>query len=126
MQFLLALHQAAPHLDQQAIDGLKAQLPPPEPVKPEDPSQTYSKTQAAERKAKSLLDKLIESEKKAFQWYRERQKATEEAAYQLARAQSEAEAALAALQEARGTEVTQAPPSDATPSSIQLYPSPGK
>ena len=98
---LAELQAIAPHIDKAAIDGIKSQIPPPQPQKPADLNDIYSRAQATERRCKNNLERLLESEQKALSWYTERKAASEEAAYKLAEAQAEAQAALDALQVAR-------------------------
>ncbi|CAK0876322.1 unnamed protein product [Prorocentrum cordatum] len=69
---LAELQAIAPHIDKAAIDGIKSQIPPPQPQKPADLNDIYSRAQATERRCKNNLERLLESEQKALSWYTER------------------------------------------------------
>ncbi len=112
---LAELQAVAPHIDKAAIDGIKSQIPPPQPQKPADLNEIYSRAQATERRCKNNLERLLESEQKALNWYTERKQASEEAAYKLAEAQAEAQAALDALQAARKGGTATSTPSQQNP-----------
>ena len=101
-QLLEALRAAAPHLDPSALEGLKQQLPPPQPAVHLDPNQEYQHQCSQERKAKQALERAVESEAKALAWLEERKQVSLRAAQDAVRAEQAAEAALLVLQKARG------------------------
>ncbi|CAK0811983.1 unnamed protein product [Prorocentrum cordatum] len=53
---LAELQAIAPHIDKAAIDGIKSQIPPPQPQKPADLNDIYSRAQATERRCKNNLE----------------------------------------------------------------------
>ena len=113
-QLLEALRAAAPHLDQSALEGLKQQLPPPQPVVQLDPNQEYQHQCSQERKAKQALERAVESEAKALAWWEERKQVSLRAAQEAVRAEQAAEAALLALRKARGQRPAEEPPTPPT------------
>ncbi|CAK0879575.1 unnamed protein product [Prorocentrum cordatum] len=80
---LAELQAVAPHIDKAAIDGIKSQIPPPQPQKPADLNEIYSRAQATERRCKNNLERLLESEQKALNWYTERKQANPQRQRQL-------------------------------------------
>ena len=119
-QLLEALQAAAPHLDPSALEGLKKQLPPPQPVVQLDPNQEYQHQCSLERKAKQALERAVESEAKALAWWEERKEVSLRAAQDAVRAQQAAEAALVVLQKARGQRPAEEAPTAPTSTGATL------